>query len=224
MLNININTLTLPYTFDAEWAQNRYLERDAEESIDDAIRRIMPVDEQDICGHFLRSTEQIEQFIRDFHLGDGDDIDYSALVKDSSTALDADGLYEEVQEAETTFFRKYNFVDCECEFDNDDEEHDEDCNAVEEYEYELNEVVEEESSWAIELVTHLEMWKASQKWKALRSALVVGELCNLHDDKGRALIGVFIGRLEVLVDGCVFDLAVDSVKIEEKLSLLSLAA
>lgn len=220
MLNININTLTDSLTFYHVWAQEHYLERDTEESYDDAIRRIIPVtmidgNEGDSC----RSTEQIEQFIRDFgNLGDGADIDYSALVEDWPTALNANHFYTQVQEAEESYLRKYHVIP---KGDEDDEEYED---AMQEYEDAIYDGVQEETSWAVSLVTHLEMWRAEQKWKALRSLLVVGELVRLHDKEDRALIGLALGRLEVLVDGCVIDLAVDSVKIEEKLSLLSLAA
>lgn len=222
MLNININTLTNSLTFyHDEWAESHYLERDTEESIDDAIRRIIPEamadgNEGDSC----RSTEQIEQFIRNFrNLGDGDEVDYSALVEDWPTALNAKRFYTQVQEAEESRLQECHrrpdlkdYGPCAWELYED---------AMQEYEDAIDEGVEDETNWIVLLVTHLEMWLAE---KALRSLLVVGELIRLHDKDDRALIGVFIGRLEVLVDGCVYDLAVDSVKIEEKLSLLSLAA
>ena len=227
MLNININKLTNCYTFSPdsnEWAHNNYLERDVEESIDDAIRRLIPNDVEGYSsGHFLHSSQQIEAFIRAFHnLQPGADIDYSALIEDWPTALDANHFYTQVQEFEESYYRNQAPEDIPDERDYEDEE--EYGEAYDAWNDNLCETVEEESAWAVELITHLELWRASKMWKAMRSDLVVGELYNIHDDEGRSLVAVYLGRLEVLVDGVVMDLAVDGVKIEERLSRLSLAA
>jgi hypothetical protein len=232
MLNININRLTNSYTFSPhsnEWAHNNYLERDVDESIDDAIRRLIP-NEGQAChaGNFLRSPQQIEEFIRAFHnLEPGADIDYSALIEDwqpyvQPIAIDADHFFDQVQEFEESYFRDQAPEDIPDERDYEDEE--EYGEAYDAWNDNLCETVEQESAWAVQLITHLELWRAAKMWKAMRSDLVVGELYNLHDNEGRSLVAVYLGRLEVLVDGVVIDIAVDGVKIVERLSLLSLAA
>jgi len=206
MLNINVTTLANSLTFSGEyWAQELYLDRDAEESIDDAIRRIIPNE----------MHSGIEQFISDFrNLQRGDEVDYSALVKDWPTALDGESFFIQVREAEESRLQEYY----------DLPESNEDDDAMQEYDEAMRLGLEEGTKWGLLLVTYLEMWQAKEMWKALRRSLVVGELVRLHDNNDRTLVGLVLGRLEVLVDGCVIDLAVDSEKIEEKLSLLSLAA
>ena len=206
MLNINVTTLANSMTFSHDtWAQELYLDRDIDESIDDAIRRIIPE------GH-----NGIEAFISDRRnlQRPRDEVDYSALVKDWPTALDSTDFHIQVQEAEESRLQEYH----------DLPEGNEDDDAMQEYDEAMRLDLQEGTKWALILITHLEMWQAKEKWKALRKSLVVGELVRLHDNDDRALFGLVLGRLEVLVDGCVIDLAVDSEQIEEKLSLLSLAA
>lgn len=232
MLNININSLSNSPTFSYssnEWAHDNYLERDDAESIDAAIRRLIPDDdESDSYRSFARSSQQIEAFIRAFHrLEPGDDIDYSLLMEGGPTALDADDFYDQVQEFEESHFRKYNSPGCDHRTDECSAREacpEEDCEAWDEWQDEMADAVEEESSWAIELITYLELSRAAKMWAGLRSSLVVGELCNFHDEQGRCLVALYLGGLEVLVDGRVINIAVDADKIEERLSSQSLAA
>lgn len=234
MLNININKLSESYTFSPgsnEWAHNNYLERDEDESIDAVIRRLIPNGDKSGSGRgFACSSQQIEAFITSFRrLEPGDDIDYSALIEDSPTPFDADDFYDGIQEVEEEHFLKYNSPACDHRTDDSYDHEDfpcpqEDCDEWDEFQSEATDAVEQESEWAVGFITFLELFRETEMWAGLSSSLLVGELCNFHDDEGRSLVALVVGELEVLVDGVVINIADDSHKIKESLSSQSIAA